>query len=113
MRLYFIFKLAPTKKMGATLSVAMDRLFGLLFGVAWQIGWWSRKSFSRFEDAVAAATRSPHPAATDFLPNAKTIRGKRQTQELRDRRMRSPALKMSALPNPLSPRAIIIFLMVK
>jgi glycosyltransferase 2 family protein len=30
MRLYFIFKLAPTKKMGATLSIAMDRLFGLL-----------------------------------------------------------------------------------
>jgi hypothetical protein len=30
MRLYFIFKQAPGKKIGATLSVAMDRLFGLL-----------------------------------------------------------------------------------
>jgi uncharacterized protein (TIRG00374 family) len=30
MRLYFIFKQSPTKKIGATLSVAMDRLFGLL-----------------------------------------------------------------------------------
>jgi hypothetical protein len=30
MRLYFIFKLAPQKKIGATLSIAMDRLFGLL-----------------------------------------------------------------------------------
>jgi glycosyltransferase 2 family protein len=29
MRLYFIFKLAPRRKMGATLSIAMDRLFGL------------------------------------------------------------------------------------
>ncbi len=29
MRLYFIFKHAPAKKIGATLSVAMDRLFGL------------------------------------------------------------------------------------
>jgi hypothetical protein len=28
MRLYFIFKQAPVKKIGATLSVAMDRLFG-------------------------------------------------------------------------------------
>lgn len=30
MRLYFIFKQAPGKKIGATLSVAMDRFFGLL-----------------------------------------------------------------------------------
>lgn len=30
MRLYFAFGLAPRKKIGATLSVAMDRLFGLL-----------------------------------------------------------------------------------
>ena len=30
MRLYFIFKQAPGKKIGATLSIAMDRLFGLL-----------------------------------------------------------------------------------
>lgn len=30
MRLYFAFKLAPRRKIGATLSVAMDRLFGLL-----------------------------------------------------------------------------------
>ena len=30
MRLYFVFKLAPGKKVGATLSVAMDRLLGLL-----------------------------------------------------------------------------------
>src|ERR1043166_4305464 len=30
MRLYFIFKLAPERKVGATLSVAMDRLLGLL-----------------------------------------------------------------------------------
>jgi hypothetical protein len=29
MRLYFVFKLAPQEKIGATLSVAMDRLFGL------------------------------------------------------------------------------------
>jgi len=29
MRLYFIFKLAPGKKIGATLSIAMDRLLGL------------------------------------------------------------------------------------
>jgi uncharacterized protein (TIRG00374 family) len=30
MRLYFIFKLAPERKVGATLSVAMDRVLGLL-----------------------------------------------------------------------------------
>jgi glycosyltransferase 2 family protein len=30
MRLYFIFKQAPRNKVGATLSIAMDRLFGLL-----------------------------------------------------------------------------------
>jgi len=30
MRLYFIFKQAPRRKVGAALSVAMDRLFGLL-----------------------------------------------------------------------------------
>jgi hypothetical protein len=30
MRLYFIFKLAPRQKVGATLSIAMDRLLGLL-----------------------------------------------------------------------------------
>jgi len=30
MRVYFVFKKAPGKKIGATLSVAMDRLFGLL-----------------------------------------------------------------------------------
>jgi glycosyl hydrolase family 47/lysylphosphatidylglycerol synthase-like protein len=30
MRLYFIFKQAPRKKIAATLSIAMDRLFGLL-----------------------------------------------------------------------------------
>ena len=30
MRLYFVFKLAPGRKVGATLSVAMDRLLGLL-----------------------------------------------------------------------------------
>ena len=30
MRLYFIFKQAPGKKIGGTLSVVMDRLFGLL-----------------------------------------------------------------------------------
>jgi glycosyltransferase 2 family protein len=30
MRLYFIFKQAPRNKIGATLSIAMDRLFGLL-----------------------------------------------------------------------------------
>ena len=29
MRLYLIFQLAPRKKIGATLSIAMDRLFGL------------------------------------------------------------------------------------
>jgi len=29
MRLYFVFNLAPRRKIGATLSVAMDRLFGL------------------------------------------------------------------------------------
>jgi hypothetical protein len=30
MRLYFIFKQAPRRKVGAALSIAMDRLFGLL-----------------------------------------------------------------------------------
>ena len=30
MRLYFAFQLAPRRKMGAALSIAMDRLFGLL-----------------------------------------------------------------------------------
>ena len=30
MRLYFVFKLAPGRKVGATLSVAMDRVLGLL-----------------------------------------------------------------------------------
>jgi uncharacterized protein (TIRG00374 family) len=30
MRLYFAFKLAPARKVGATLSIAMDRLLGLL-----------------------------------------------------------------------------------
>src|ERR1043166_7137286 len=30
MRLYFVFKLAPERKVGATLSVAMDRVLGLL-----------------------------------------------------------------------------------
>lgn len=30
MRLYFIFKQAPRKKIGAALSIAMDRVFGLL-----------------------------------------------------------------------------------
>jgi hypothetical protein len=30
MRLYFLFRLAPRKKAGATLSIAMDRFFGLL-----------------------------------------------------------------------------------
>jgi uncharacterized protein (TIRG00374 family) len=30
MRLYFMFRLVPRKKVGATLSVAMDRFFGLL-----------------------------------------------------------------------------------
>jgi glycosyltransferase 2 family protein len=30
MRLYFVFKLAPGRKVGATLSIAMDRLLGLL-----------------------------------------------------------------------------------
>jgi uncharacterized protein (TIRG00374 family) len=30
MRLYFIFKQAPRRKIGAALSIAMDRLFGLL-----------------------------------------------------------------------------------
>ena len=30
MRLYFLFRLVPRKKVGATLSIAMDRFFGLL-----------------------------------------------------------------------------------
>ncbi len=54
MRLYFLFRLVPRKKMGATLSVAMDRFLGLLSilslaGVtfALRFGWLTRSSTTR------------------------------------------------------------------
>jgi glycosyltransferase 2 family protein len=54
MRLYFAFKLAPRRKVGATLSIAMDRLFGLLTvlflaGMSFSVrfSWLTRSSTSR------------------------------------------------------------------
>ena len=53
MRLYFIFKQAPRRKVGAALSIAMDRLFGLLtiaflasVSFSLRFGWLTRTSSS-------------------------------------------------------------------
>src|SRR5262249_30069124 len=61
-----------------------------------------------FGERTLAACWSPHSPATDF-PECETISDKGQKEEVRDRRMRSPALRMSALPKALSVRVIIIF----
>ena len=62
MRLYFIFKQAPFKKIGATLSVAMDRLLGLfailfLAGMSFTLrfGWLTRSGTSLHLEYVAFA----------------------------------------------------------
>ena len=53
MRLYFVFKLAPRRKTRATLSVAMDRLFGLL-AIAFLAGVTLALRFRWFESAGPA-----------------------------------------------------------
>jgi uncharacterized membrane protein YbhN (UPF0104 family) len=62
MRLYFIFKQAPGKKIGATLSIAMDRLFGLLAilflagtSFALRFGWLTRSGISLHIEYLALA----------------------------------------------------------
>jgi uncharacterized protein (TIRG00374 family) len=54
MRLYFIFQLAPRRKIGATLSIVMDRLFGLFtvlflagMSISLRFSWLTRSGTSR------------------------------------------------------------------
>jgi uncharacterized protein (TIRG00374 family) len=54
MRLYFIFQLAPRRKIGATLSIVMDRLFGLFtvlflagMSILLRFSWLTRSGTSR------------------------------------------------------------------
>jgi hypothetical protein len=55
MRLYFVFKLAPGRKVSATLSVAMDRLLGLL-----TLLFLSGMSLSLRFNALTRSSPSPH-----------------------------------------------------
>ena len=65
MRLYFIFKLAPRRKIGAALSIAMDRMFGLftlLFlasaSFSLRFSWLTHSGISRHIAYVAVALLS-------------------------------------------------------
>jgi glycosyltransferase 2 family protein len=62
MRLYFIFKQAPQKKIAATLSIAMDRLFGLLTVV-----FLAGMSFSLRFNWLARSGPSRHVAYLAFI----------------------------------------------
>lgn len=74
MRLYFVFKLAPRRKIGATLSIAMDRLFGLLtvlflaaMTFALRFGWLTRSGTSRHIAYLALILLSASLAFVVFL----------------------------------------------
>jgi uncharacterized protein (TIRG00374 family) len=65
MRLYFVFRLAPREKIGATLSIAMDRLFGfftvlLLAGISFSLrfNWLTSSGTSRHIAYLALALLS-------------------------------------------------------
>src|SRR5437773_2526471 len=91
MRLYFIFKQAPRRKVGAALSVAMDRLFGLLtvaflasVSFCLRFRWLTRTSlFSQIAFCPSCLTKirvylCPHrlegsPCATLFFMNCLVI----------------------------------------
>lgn len=74
MRLYFIFKLAPRRKIGATLSIAMDRLFGLftllfLAGVSFALrfSWLTRSGTSRHIVSLTGTLLSVSAASVILL----------------------------------------------